>query len=53
MKARAGETEVERVERLDAGIFQMIFGVDMDEGLRLSVEGDSDFLLFDDVAGAE
>jgi hypothetical protein len=53
METRTGQTNIEGVESLNAGIFQMIFGVDVNDRLRQGVEDDAYFLFFDDVAGAE
>ena len=44
---------IEEIKFADAGIFQMVFGDDMNVGLRLRQEGNLDFLFFDHVSGSQ
>ena len=44
---------IEEIKFADAGIFQMVFGDDMNVGLGLRQEGNLDFLFFDHVSGSQ
>ncbi len=53
MEAPAGQTDIERGKVLVAGVLQVILGGDVNERGRLCSEGNSNFLMFDDVTRPE